>query len=307
MLVANGPGWHDHRKPNTSWSSLAISILSTAALFASAFIAMRAVPLDFGRRTADREATTVVRLAPPPVPVPLQRDERAADRQPATSNTAPVVVPKGIEAAPVITQPATKAPPIVRAPNDAQRDSGANTPIAAPGVVPLQIIDGVHHAGAPIAPAGVTGARPPLTSASRDSILSATFGRVPFLAATRAPNEKERAELEQRARMAARVADRATTAGNSHAVIVMQGDGVDGDGAVGGNKTLSDGAVHVPFTLFSSGPSAAERKRNEAIDRDYRLRLARLDDRARLEKDSVRLDSLRRDSLQRNANAKRKP
>jgi hypothetical protein len=63
----------------------------------------------------------------------------------------------------------------------------------------------------------------------------------------------------------------------------------------------------VPFTLFSSGPSAAERKRNEAIDRDYRLRLARLDDRARLEKDSVRLDSLRRDSLQRSANAKRKP
>ena len=67
-----------------------------------------------------------------------------------------------------------------------------------------------------------------------------------------------------------------------------------------GAKTGITGGVGLP--LFSKGPSAAQRRKNEAIEADYQARLRRLQDRILLRRDSIRADSLRRDSL-----AKRRP
>jgi hypothetical protein len=57
-------------------------------------------------------------------------------------------------------------------------------------------------------------------------------------------------------------------------------------------------SVAVPvLSLSIGGKSAAERKREAAIDSVNRTILFRLQERARLLRDSVRTDSLRRDSL----------
>ena len=78
-----------------------------------------------------------------------------------------------------------------------------------------------------------------------------------------------------------------------------------GVGAVSG-----PGVVSVGLPLFSSGPSAAQRKKNEAIDAEYQARLRGLQDlalslRDKRVADSLRLDSLRLDSLRRDSLARR--
>ena len=70
--------------------------------------------------------------------------------------------------------------------------------------------------------------------------------------------------------------------------------------------------MSIPFPLFSSGPSAAQRKKNEALDAEYQARLRGLEDlvlykRDRRVADSLRLDSLRLDSLRRESVARRRP
>ena len=116
-----------------------------------------------------------------------------------------------------------------------------------------------------MAPSGVTVGSAPLTAAQRDSIAKNRIG----IAVAEA-----RADLGR----------------------VQGGFTARTDQQAG---TLSAG-VSIPFPLFSSGPSAAERKRNAVIDADNQLRLRRLQDRAS-QVDSVRVDSLRRDSLTRRA------
>ena len=69
--------------------------------------------------------------------------------------------------------------------------------------------------------------------------------------------------------------------------------------AVGGPAGTVGAGVSLPLPLFSSGPSREQRKRNEALDADYRRRLARLQALAIARRDSIRADSLRRDSLAR--------
>jgi len=84
--------------------------------------------------------------------------------------------------------------------------------------------------------------------------------------------------------------------------------GVPGDprhyyfGAVNGGKTGvtmdSRGVgVSVPFPLFSSGPSPAERKRNEKLHAEYLAFLRGQQERILLKRDSIRADSIRADSL----------
>ena len=108
------------------------------------------------------------------------------------------------------------------------------------------------------------------------------------------------AALRQSQRTARSVYRRNTTAGSAE-VHVMQGEGVDGVGAVGGGAGVSNGRLNIgsglSLPLFSSGPSPAERRRNEALVADYRAGLHRLQDRILLRRDSIRLDSLRLDSL----------
>jgi hypothetical protein len=115
------------------------------------------------------------------------------------------------------------------------------------------------------------------------------------LARTRPMTERERAELEVSKQQARMTAQRTTTAGNGRDVHVPMGEGVGGVGAVGGGGVGSS----ISLPLFSRGPSAAQRKRNDSIFADYQARLARLQERLRAQKDSVRADSLRRDSLAR--------
>lgn len=111
---------------------------------------------------------------------------------------------------------------------------------------------------------------------------------------------QERSDLEASKQQALMTARRATTAGNGQDVHVPMGEGKGGVGAVGGPGT---GSIGLP--LFSRGPSAAERRRIDSITADGQARLARLQERARLQRiarlasDSDRADSLRRDSLAR--------
>jgi hypothetical protein len=145
-----------------------------------------------------------------------------------------------------------------------------------------------------MAPAGVIAPTSSNTASFRDSATNAQMASAAMLARTRPPTERERADLEESRRQAEMVARRATTSGNGRDVHIPMGEGVGGVGAVGGN-----GGMNVGVPLFSRGPSAAERKRNDSIFADYRARLARLQERARVQKEALRADSLRRDSLAR--------
>jgi hypothetical protein len=125
--------------------------------------------------------------------------------------------------------------------------------------------------------------------------MAAQMASAALLARTRPMTQRERADLEESRRQAEMVARRTTTAGNGRDIHVPMGEGKDGVGAVGG----SGGGGTIALPLFSRGPSAAERKRNDSIFADYRARLARLQERARIQQDALRADSLRRDSLAR--------
>ena len=160
-------------------------------------------------------------------------------------------------------------------------------------------------------PSGVTiGSRQPNTPAYRDSVLKSKLKTVAEVAAEHPPTGKELAELRESQRAALQVYRRNTTAGNPN-VHVPQGEGMNGEGAIGGDpkmrgaKTGISSGFSVPF--LSKGPSAAQRKKDEAIDADNRARLRRLQDRILLKRDSIRLDSLRRDSLHRDSLARRRP
>ena len=161
-------------------------------------------------------------------------------------------------------------------------------------------------AGAAAREAGVTiGSRVPNTAAYRDSMLKGKLQTAPYLASKYAPTGEMLATLKESQRAALGTYRRNTTAGSSE-VRVPQGEGMNGEGAVGGGAGVQGNGLHAGsgfgLPLFSKGPSAAQRKKNETIDADYRDRLHRLEDRMLLRRDSVRLDSLRRDSL-----AKRRP
>jgi hypothetical protein len=123
---------------------------------------------------------------------------------------------------------------------------------------------------------------------------------IPGLAATRAPTGREKAELEQSQRNALALRQRTLTSGNSRDLVVLQGKGMNGAGAV--DPTPAGGlgfGVSIPFTLFSSGPTREQRKRDSIIDADNQLRHRRLQDRLLLKRDSILADSLRADSLRR--------
>jgi hypothetical protein len=136
----------------------------------------------------------------------------------------------------------------------------------------------------------------------RDSIAAAGMNTIPLLAKTHAPKGAELAELSERQRVAVQLARRATTAGNARDVHVMTGEGLDGVGAVNGGRTgFSPLGGSIGFSLFSSGPTAEQRKANEKLDAEYQARLHRLQDRAFLLADAARVDSVRADSLRRDS------
>jgi hypothetical protein len=306
--ATSGPRWFDRRRPDKSWPSAIVGVGATAMLFATAFVAMRSARRWTARASETLEPPVVVRLTAP-VPA-LEKPRTTPRRTPATDQaTAPTTVPTTVPPPPIVEPLATSPglPPAVARDTAA---AGANTgPVIPLGPLPRGLGGTAPGGGGgrvPV-PSGVTiGSRTANTPAYRDSVLRSILPNIPQLARERKPSGKEKAALELSQRVARTVARRATTAGNPN-VHVPMGEGVDGVGAAGGGLSkvhggsatandLSAGSS-LALPLFSSGPSAAQRRKNAAIDADYRARLGRLEDRIVLRRDSIRLDSLRRDSL----------
>lgn len=309
MLATNGPRWLHHQRPQHTWPSIVVSVGITAALFVSAFLAMQTVGRWHGQRSETVEPPVMVRFTPPPPPIerPRPTPARVTPSQPTVVDPSqPIVSPPIV---PTAVAPSTQVPvaPAVR-----DTSSGASRPSSNIPLGPLPVTgaasntaSGSNGSGAN-AQSGVTiGSRTPNTPAYRDSVLRSKLQDAAWLSATRAPTGENLAALRNSQRNALGVYRRNTTSGSAE-VHVPQGEGMNGEGAVGGgsgvkgNRTTLGSGFALP--LLSKGPSAAQRKRNEALEADYRERLHRLDERILLKRDSIRLDSLRRDSL-----AKRRP
>jgi hypothetical protein len=291
-----------HRKPTEDrWPGLLVSCGATLALFAAAFGAMRSVPSWIDRDRAARPDPAILLELPRPAAVPSPpRVVPRAPRVPSPARSdraAPPSAPVGVQspASAVVSAPPTPAPHL------SQRDSASAvtsaTDAAKPASAPRGQATTRNSAGAPTAAAGVTIHADSITTEMRDSIAKAKARAFAAMAAADLPKGAELQTLQQSQRQAALLHRRLTTAGNSRDLVVLQGAGVGGVGAVGG----ATGVGSLALPLFSSGPSASERRKNEKLDADYQLRLRRLQDRVLQRHDSVRADSLRRDSLARRA------
>jgi hypothetical protein len=177
------------------------------------------------------------------------------------------------------------------------------TPIVRPHNYGLPDTAMAIRGGAAYAPAGVTiSSRTKNTAKLRDSIITEKLALVPELARTTPMSAEAASVIGTSQGQAAILAQRSTSAGNWRDLHVPMGSGVGGVGAVNGGKTGvtmdSRGiGVSVPFPLFSSGPSPAERKRNEKLYAEYLAYLRGQQERILLKRDSIRADSLRLDSL----------
>jgi hypothetical protein len=149
--------------------------------------------------------------------------------------------------------------------------------------------------GAPVAPAGVSRIiAPPEVQAQRDAAAEAGRAAAQATQWNSITSDAVRQMVGAGQSIAVGTARRTTSAGNGADVHVMTGAGVNGVGAVEGSG-LSSGSIGLP--LFSRGPSAAQRRKNDSIDADNRAILGRLQELIKHRRDSVLADSLRRDSL----------
>jgi hypothetical protein len=299
-MIAHGPGRFQFRRAERHWPSVLVSVAVTVLTFAMAFGAMWSIPGLSYRQRSTPDQVAIVRLPsptpPPPAVVPRPRPpDRPVDvRRQATEERA------------VTAPPVTVAPPVI-------------APVTVPIGIPSSVRDtatAVGNAandssgrgqsatrasgkGASIEPAGISLTnRAANTPFVRDSIMKSKMVLIPGLAAVRAPTGREKAELEQSQRDARALRTRALTAGNSRDLVVLQGKGMNGVGAVDPSSTGGLGiGFSIPFTLFSSGPTREQRKKNEIIDADNQLRQRRLQDRMYLKRDSIRADSIRADSI----------
>jgi len=292
--------------PENRGPSLAVSIAITAALFAFAFGAMRSLPnLEIGSRSRV-ERPLEVRLPRVVLPPPATTPEPDAERRSSGARPiAPPSVPTTIAApanplAPPITAPVTTVPGAPSTSGDTSRAGAGKPTSAGDAALASSLRPGSSGLGVPMAPGWTKSAeRVGNTATIRDSILRTKMAEIPSIWKNHPPTGAEKAALETSQRVAAALQRRTTTGGNSNDLVHLQGKGMDGVGAVSG-----PGVVSVGLPLFSSGPSAAQRKKNEAIDAEYQARLRGFQDlvlslRDKRVADSLRLDSLRRDSLAR--------
>ena len=270
MRDVYGQLWLIDRRDVPRWQSPIAALLVTAALFTAAFASMTRFGEPFTGTTVVDERPRLVFFPPPPVE-PAKPAERP--RVKAAPPNAPV---RRLEQPITVTPPAVAPMSLPR--EEVRRDSSATgslpvdpsslfkavTPTPdAPATAPSAARSTAAR-GAPMAPSGVTASSIALTAAQRDSIAKNRIGTAVAEA---------RADLGR---------------GGIHS-------------ANGSQPGALSAGVSIPFPLFSSGPSAAERKRNAVIDADNQLRLRRLQDRASTQLDSTRADSVRRDSLSRRA------
>jgi hypothetical protein len=206
--------------------------------------------------------------------------------------------------APTIAVPVS--PPIVSDTSRRPRDIGPmvpTTPIIRPHNYGLPDTAMAIRGGAAYAPAGVTiSSRTKNSAKLRDSIITEKLALVPELARTTPMSAEAASAIGTSLGQAAILAQRSTSSGNWRDLHVPMGSGVGGVGAVNGGKagvTMDSRGigVSVPFPLFSSGPSPAERKRNEKLHAEYLAYLRGQQERILLKRDSIRADSLRLDSL----------
>jgi hypothetical protein len=249
-------------------------------MFAAAFLAMRTVRLlPVFSSPAEVAPPTIIRFEPPaPRPIPKPQP-RVTTATPSTT-VAPTSVPIGI--APANT--AATAAPVSAAPPDSSVGAPKSRITDIPPVSPLKPPAAIENArGAVMGTAGVTGIFRPLTDAERDSIANVMMARM--MAEVKRPLTKdEKKALKDLTEPGHGMEN--TRAGSDGKVVPLMNGGVS--------------VAKVPLiSLPVGGKSAAERKREATIDSTNRAILYRLQDRARLLRDSLRADSLRRDSLKR--------
>jgi hypothetical protein len=252
------------------------------AMFAAAFIAMRSVRMlpVFLSPAEEIAPPTIIRFelpAPKPLPKPVPRATAATPAP--TTVVAPTAVPTSV--APVAAQPAA----VVAAPADSAatpRSRIGDIPELSRGLIPPPVI--AQPRGAAIDRAAVVAPFRPLSAAERDSIYDVMMRAM--MAEVHRPLTKE--EKETLTRMTEPGRGMANTrAGSDGKVVPLMNGGVSS--AVTGGQMVG-GSFALP--LFSKGPSPAQRKRDAAIDSTNRLILYRLQERARLLRDSLRADSL---------------
>jgi hypothetical protein len=290
--------------PEHRGTSFAVSIAVTAALFAFALGAMRSLPqYSIDRRSEDEQPLTIrlprLVLPTPPAPVPTAEPGPKTTRPVAPPTIPTTIAAPAVPVAPPLTAPITAPGVITGSPRDSNT-AGSGKTAAADAALQKTLQSHATGTGVPAVPAWTKSAeKVGNTPATRDSIVRAKVADLPTLMKTHAPTGAERAALEGSQLAALMLRQRTTTSGNSRDLVHLQGKGKDGVGAVSG-----PGMVSMDLPLFSSGPSRAQRKKNEALDADYQARLRRLQDSVlskqdRRLADSLRLDSLRRDSLTR--------
>jgi hypothetical protein len=251
-----------------------VALIATIAMFAAAFIAMRSVRLFpvFSSPAEEISPPTIIRFEPPtskPIPKPEARPTTVRSAPPTL--VAPTTVPTAV--APPITTPAPiTAPPPDSAPGGRRRITDLLP--TEPGLKPPAPLANVR--GAPIATAGVTAPFRPFSEAERDSI-DAARARA-YAEALRRPFTKEEKEAVERQAEPGKGLKN-TREGSDGKVVPLMNGGVSV-------------AMKPMLSISVGGKSAAERKREAAIDSANRVILYRLQDRARLLRDSLRADSL---------------
>jgi hypothetical protein len=282
------------------WPSLIVSLAVSGGLFAAAFASMTSLPswVRRGRSVVPNLPVLVQIPTPTRRPTPVAPKTTPAPNHAASPPNHPHVPPSD-KVAPVAPSPVDTGLASPAEPTTARDSSGARSSSAARKSVPSTSNVGAVK-GAPIAPAGVTyDHRAANTPEVRDSIAHGVMDNIAELARTRAPTGRELAEIETRAHNATSLRQRTSTPGNSRDLVVLQGSGLDGVGAVSGGGNV----VSVGLPLFSSGPSRAQRKKNDSLVADYQRRLRRLQDRY-LKRDSILADSVRADSVRRDSVAR---
>src|SRR5579885_2044803 len=138
MLATNGPRWFD-RTPDPRWPSVGVSLVVTAALFASAFVAMQTFTPLRSALDSRLEKPVVVRLSPPRVTPPPE----------------------------IVTPRTSRAAPLVSAPRTATVDSAASRGTSAAAASGAGATTHTFAGGAPIARSGFVRPVKPLTPEAR--------------------------------------------------------------------------------------------------------------------------------------------
>lgn len=266
MRVGFGETW-SQRGRSAAWGSSTIALVVTSALFAAAFAAMSrfdAPTINFDRAPVER--TTLV-YAPPPKPAERVEPRTRAVPRPAAEVQSNASSPTLVAPS---TVPSSLAPP---APVDVPRDSASapakvNRALFLPPSPTSKLYESPKFELPAATPAGRGAPR---------ATAGVTAPRTPGADTPHTVNIYERELAEIRAEMARQ--------NSPHAI-----------GAPAGKVGAG---MSIPVPLLSSGPSRAERRKNEAIDADNQERLGRLQQLIVARRDSARADSLRRDSLAR--------